>query len=64
MTKYLSKEDFILNEIRKHQKKLDDDIKIFELKGVMKLRDSTIERLQYEIDLLKLILSILLKEKQ
>ena len=63
MTKYLSKEDFIINEIRKHQKKIDDDIKIFELKGVMKLRDSTIERLQYEIDLLKLILSILLKEK-
>ena len=64
MTKYLSKEDFIINEIRKRQKKIDDDIKLFELKGVMKLRDSTIERLQYEIDLLKLILSILLKEKQ
>lgn len=62
MTKYLSKEDFIINEIRKRQKKIDDDIKLFELKGVMKLRDSTIERLQYEIDLLKLILSILLKE--
>ena len=64
MTKYLSKEDFIINEIRKRQKKIDDDIKLFELEGVMKLRDSTIERLQYEIDLLKLILSILLKEKQ
>ena len=64
MKKYLSKEDFIINEIRKRQKKIDDDIKLFELKGVMKLRDSTIERLQYEIDLLKLILSILLKEKQ
>ena len=64
MTKYLSKEDFIINEIRKRQKKIDDDIKLFELKGVMKLRDSTIERLEYEIDLLKLILSILLKEKQ
>ena len=62
MTKYISKEDFIINEIRKRQKKIDDDIKLFELKGVMKLRDSTIERLQYEIDLLKLILSILLKE--
>ena len=62
MKKYLSKEDFIINEIRKRQKKIDDDIKLFELKGVMKLRDSTIERLQYEIDLLKLILSILLKE--
>ena len=64
MTKYISKEDFIINEIRKRQKKIDDDIKLFELKGVMKLRDSTIERLEYEIDLLKLILSILLKEKQ
>ena len=64
MTKYISKEDFIINEIRKRQKKIDDDIKLFELEGVMKLRDSTIERLQYEIDLLKLILSILLKEKQ
>ncbi len=64
MTKYLSKEDFIINEIRKRQKKIDDDIKLFELEGVMKLRDSTIERLEYEIDLLKLILSILLKEKQ
>ena len=64
MKKYLSKEDFIINEIRKRQKKIDDDIKLFELEGVMKLRDSTIERLQYEIDLLKLILSILLKEKQ
>lgn len=64
MTKYLSKEDFIINEIKKRQKKIDDDIKLFELKGVMKLRDSTIERLQYEIDLLKLILSILLKEKK
>ena len=62
MKKYLSKEDFIINEIRKRQKKIDDDIKLFELEGVMKLRDSTIERLQYEIDLLKLILSILLKE--
>ena len=62
MTKYLSKEDFIINEIRKRQKKIDDDIKLFELEGVMKLRDSTIERLEYEIDLLKLILSILLKE--
>lgn len=62
MTKYISKEDFIINEIRKRQKKIDDDIKLFELEGVMKLRDSTIERLQYEIDLLKLILSILLKE--
>ena len=64
MKKYISKEDFIINEIRKRQKKIDDDIKLFELKGVMKLRDSTIERLEYEIDLLKLILSILLKEKQ
>ena len=64
MTKYISKEDFIINEIRKRQKKIDDDIKLFELEGVMKLRDSTIERLEYEIDLLKLILSILLKEKQ
>ena len=64
MTKYISKEDFILNEIRKRQKKIDDDIKLFELEGVMKLRDSTIERLEYEIDLLKLILSILLKKKQ
>ena len=64
MTKYLSKEDFIINEIKKRQKKIDDDIKLFELEGVMKLRDSTIERLEYEIDLLKLILSILLKEKQ
>ena len=62
MTKYISKEDFIINEIRKRQKKIDDDIKLFELEGVMKLRDSTIERLEYEIDLLKLILSILLKE--
>ena len=64
MTKYLSKEDFIINEIRKRQKKIDDNIKLFELEGVMKLRDSTIERLQYEIDLLKLILSILLKENR
>ena len=64
MKKYLSKEDFIINEIRKRQKKIDDDIKLFELEGVMKLRDSTIERLQYEIDLLKLILSILLKENR
>lgn len=62
MKKYISKEDFIINEIRKRQKKIDDDIKLFELEGVMKLRDSTIERLEYEIDLLKLILSILLKE--
>ena len=64
MTKYLSKEDFIINEIRKRQKKIDDNVRLFELEGITKLRDSTIERLQYEIDLLKLILSILLKEKQ
>ena len=63
MNKYISKEDFIINEIKKRQKKIDDNVRLFELEVITKLKDSTIDRLLYEIDLLKAILSILIKEK-
>lgn len=63
MNTYISKEDFIINEIKKRQKKIDDNVRLFELEGITKLKDSTIDRLLYEIDLLKAILSILIKEK-